>query len=112
MRHCDDILAADRRGTVQGFGTAIMMALTNSLVGETVPKVMTGRIMGMLGTMSAIGTALGPSLGGILIAALAVDAFASVAGVAVRASQTIPHMKIGLFTAGRLHQLQTSKLAS
>jgi EmrB/QacA subfamily drug resistance transporter len=54
----------------QGLGAAIMMALTMAFVGETVPKAKTGRAMGLLGTMSAIGTALGPSLGGLLIAGL------------------------------------------
>lgn len=53
---------------VQGLGGAIMMALTLAFVGETVPKAKTGSAMGLLGTMSAIGTALGPSLGGVLIA--------------------------------------------
>ena len=47
-----------------------MMALTMAFVGETVPKAQTGSAMGLLGTMSAIGTALGPSLGGVLIAGL------------------------------------------
>jgi EmrB/QacA subfamily drug resistance transporter len=54
----------------QGLGAAIMMALTLAFVGETVPKAKTGSAMGLLGTMSAIGTALGPSLGGVLIAGL------------------------------------------
>lgn len=54
----------------QGLGGAIMMALTMAIVGETVPKEKTGSAMGLLGTMSAIGTALGPSLGGLLIAGL------------------------------------------
>jgi MFS family permease len=49
-------------------GAAIMMALTMAFVAETVPKGRTGSAMGLLGTMSAIGTALGPSLGGVLIA--------------------------------------------
>ncbi|MEY4561853.1 MAG: hypothetical protein RLZZ618_1130 [Pseudomonadota bacterium] len=53
---------------VQGVGAALMMALTLSMVGETVPKNRTGQAMGLLGTLSAIGTALGPSLGGLLIA--------------------------------------------
>lgn len=53
---------------VQGVAAAIMMALTLALVGETVPKEKSGSAMGLLGTMSAIGTALGPSLGGLLIA--------------------------------------------
>lgn len=52
----------------QGLGAAVMMALSMALVGETVPKERTGGAMGLLGTMSAIGTALGPSLGGALIA--------------------------------------------
>jgi EmrB/QacA subfamily drug resistance transporter len=52
----------------QGAGAAVMMALTMAFVGETVPKEKTGSAMGLLGTMSAIGTALGPSLGGILSA--------------------------------------------
>src|SRR5215468_4972547 len=54
----------------QGLGAAIMMALSMAFVGETVPKAKTGSARGLLGTMSAIGTALGPSLGGVLISAL------------------------------------------
>ncbi|WP_329905743.1 MFS transporter [Serratia quinivorans] len=51
----------------QGLGAAVMMAMTMALVGETLGKENTGRAMGLLGSMSAIGTALGPSLGGALI---------------------------------------------
>ncbi len=47
-----------------------MMALTLALVGETVPRAKIGSAMGLLGTMSALGTALGPVLGGVLIAGL------------------------------------------
>ncbi len=54
----------------QGLGAAIMMALAMAMVGETVAQAKTGSAMGLLGTMSAIGTALGPSLGGMLIAGL------------------------------------------
>ncbi|HEY9403623.1 MAG TPA: MFS transporter [Pyrinomonadaceae bacterium] len=54
----------------QGLGAAIMMSLTMALVGETVPQAKTGSAMGLLGTMSAVGTTLGPSLGGVLIAGL------------------------------------------
>lgn len=54
----------------QGLGAAIMMAITMAFIGETMPKAKTGSAMGLLGTMSAIGTALGPSLGGVLIAGL------------------------------------------
>ncbi len=54
---------------MQGLGAAIMMALTIAMVGEAVPKEKTGSAMGLLGTMSAMGTALGPTLGGFLISA-------------------------------------------
>jgi EmrB/QacA subfamily drug resistance transporter len=54
---------------VQGVGAAIMMALTMAFAGETVPRERIGSAMGLLGSTSAIGTALGPSLGGFLIAA-------------------------------------------
>lgn len=54
----------------QGLAAAIMMALSLAFVGETVPKEKIGSAMGLLGTTSAIGTALGPSLGGVLIAGL------------------------------------------
>lgn len=53
--------------TAQGFGAAIMMALTMASVADSVPKARAGSAMGWLGTMSAVGTALGPSLGGALI---------------------------------------------
>ncbi|MBJ2270657.1 MFS transporter [Pseudomonas sp. MF6772] len=54
---------------LQGLGAATMMAMTMALVTATVPKEQTGRIMGLLGTMSAVGTGLGPAIGGALIAA-------------------------------------------
>ncbi|WP_434629207.1 MFS transporter [Chromobacterium sp. CV08] len=54
---------------VQGAGAAVMMALSMAFVADVAPKDAIGRAMGWLGTMSAVGTALGPSLGGALIAA-------------------------------------------
>ncbi|OHX12693.1 MFS transporter [Chromobacterium sphagni] len=51
----------------QGLGAAIMLALTVAMLGEAVPRDKAGSAMGLLGTMSAIGTTLGPSLGGLLI---------------------------------------------
>ncbi|MBV8647867.1 MFS transporter [Paludibacterium sp.] len=53
---------------LQGLGAAALIALSMALVGDAVPKEQTGRAMGLLGTMSALGTTLGPSLGGMLIA--------------------------------------------
>ncbi len=59
------LLIAARAG--QGLGAAILMALGMAMIGQTVPRESTGRAMGLLGTMSALGTALGPTAGGILI---------------------------------------------
>lgn len=53
---------------LQGLGAATMMTLAMALIGETVPRQRSGSAMGLLGTLSAIGTALGPSLGGLLLA--------------------------------------------
>ena len=52
---------------VQGFGGAVLMALPVSIIRTVVARERTGSAMGLLGTMSAVGTALGPSLGGITI---------------------------------------------
>ena len=52
----------------QGLGAAVMMASTMALVGDAVPAARAGRAMGFLGTTSAVGTALGPSMGGLLVA--------------------------------------------
>ena len=55
---------------VQGLGAAIMFALTVALVADAVPKTRAGSAMGLLATMSATGTTLGPSLGGLLMASV------------------------------------------
>ncbi|MET3458069.1 MFS transporter [Pseudomonas kilonensis] len=59
------LLVAGR--ALQGLGAAIMMTLTLALVGETVAQEKTGSAMGLLATLSAVGTAFGPSFGGLLI---------------------------------------------
>ena len=51
----------------QGLGGAVLMALPVSIIRTVVARERTGSAMGLLGTMSAVGTALGPSLGGITI---------------------------------------------
>lgn len=51
----------------QGIGGAILMALPISIVRDTIAVDRTGSAMGLLGTMSAVGTALGPSVGGLII---------------------------------------------
>ncbi|WP_449101019.1 MFS transporter [Pseudomonas veronii] len=53
--------------SLQGLGAAIMMAMTLAMVGDTFPQARTARVMGLLGTMSAVGTAMGPGVGGLLL---------------------------------------------
>jgi MFS family permease len=53
---------------LQGLGGAIAMGLSVAMVHDVVPKARAGQAMGVLGSMSAIGTALGPALGGLLLA--------------------------------------------
>jgi MFS family permease len=60
------LLIAARAG--QGLGAAAMMALAMAMVNEASPAGRTGRTMGLLGSVSAAGTALGPAIGGVLIA--------------------------------------------
>lgn len=52
---------------LQGVGAAAMMSLAVASVADIMPRERTGTAMGLLGTISAIGTALGPSLGGALV---------------------------------------------
>ncbi len=52
---------------VQGVGAAFLMTISMALMRETASEARIGRAMGLLGTASALGTALGPSLGGALI---------------------------------------------
>lgn len=52
---------------VQGIGAAIMLALGMAFVGLAIPREKAGAAMGLLGAMSAAGTALGPAAGGLLI---------------------------------------------
>lgn len=52
---------------LQGIGAAFLMTLSMALMRHTASEGSLGRAMGLLGTVSALGTALGPSLGGLLI---------------------------------------------
>ena len=65
-----DLRALIAARAAQGIGAAIMLTLATALIADAVPAARSGSAMGMLGTMSAVGTALGPSLGGVLIAGL------------------------------------------
>ena len=61
-----EVLVAGR--AVQGAGGAILIALPMSIGRDRVAAERLGMAMGVLGTMSATGTALGPSLGGAMLA--------------------------------------------
>lgn len=51
----------------QGMGAAVLMTLSVTIVKKNNETVKMGRAMGLIGTMSAVGTAMGPSLGGFLL---------------------------------------------
>ncbi|MEO7997040.1 MAG: MFS transporter [Gemmatimonadaceae bacterium] len=53
---------------LQGVGAAVMLALTMAVATTTVSTTRAGTAIGLLGAMTAVGTALGPSIGGVLIA--------------------------------------------
>ncbi|MGU5769575.1 MFS transporter [Aeromonas sp. YN13HZO-058] len=53
---------------LQGGAAACMLSLALAMVGQLVPAARRGWCMGLLGTLSACGTALGPSFGGLLTA--------------------------------------------
>lgn len=52
---------------LQGIGAAFLMTLAMALARETAGKARIGRAMGLLATVSALGMAIGPSLGGLLV---------------------------------------------
>lgn len=52
---------------LQGIGAAFLMTLSMALMRQSAGEARLGRAMGLLGTVSALGTALGPALGGLLI---------------------------------------------
>lgn len=54
---------------LQGAAAAFLTTLSIALVQQTAGAGRTGRAMGLIGAMSALGTALGPTLGGFLIPA-------------------------------------------
>lgn len=55
---------------LQGIGAAFLMTLAMALMRQTTPQERMGRAMGLLGMTSGLGTALGPTLGGLLLAEL------------------------------------------
>lgn len=52
---------------VQGIGAAALAVLPMAIVADALSHQKMGRVIGLLATMSAFGTAAGPSIGGVLI---------------------------------------------
>lgn len=52
---------------LQGIGGAVLVALPMAIARDVVPAERLGSAMGLLGTTAAIGTALGPAAGGLLL---------------------------------------------
>lgn len=61
------VLVAAR--ALQGVGAAVLVSLPLALARDFVVPERLGSVMGMLGTAAAVGTALGPAVGGILLGA-------------------------------------------
>lgn len=54
---------------MQGIGAAFLMTLSLALARQIAPSHRVGRAMGLIASASALGTAVGPALGGLLLAA-------------------------------------------
>ncbi len=52
---------------IQGVGAAVLMALPLAIARDTTAEHRTGSVMGLLGTTSAVGTAAGPAVGGLVV---------------------------------------------
>lgn len=52
---------------LQGIGASALLVLPMAIVTEVMPPEKTGRAIGLLATVSAVGTASGPSLGGFFL---------------------------------------------
>ncbi|MBN8825699.1 MULTISPECIES: MFS transporter [unclassified Spirosoma] len=52
---------------LQGMGAAVLMTMSVTIVKKNNKTVKMGSAMGLIGTLSAVGTAMGPSVGGFLL---------------------------------------------
>ncbi|MFL6077970.1 MAG: MFS transporter [Mycobacteriales bacterium] len=64
-----NLAGLDAARVVQGAGAALMQANSVALIATVVPTRLLGRAIGVQGAAQAVGLALGPSVGGLLLAA-------------------------------------------
>lgn len=62
-----DLLALGGARVVQGIGAALLQANSIALIATSVPRRSLGRAIGVQGGAQAVGLALGPSVGGLLL---------------------------------------------
>lgn len=55
---------------IQGLGAALILSLSMAIATELTPKNQLGRTMGILSTITALGIASGPTVGGLLLSTL------------------------------------------
>lgn len=76
---------------LQGVGAAVLVALPLALARDWAPAARLGAAMGLLGSASAVGTALGPAGGGILLGTLGWPAlFAAMLPLGAAAALLLP----------------------
>ncbi|WP_252732130.1 MFS transporter [Paraglaciecola arctica] len=97
---------------LQGAGAALILSSTIALAGTLLPKNKTGLAMGLMGTTAAIGTSLGPVLGGMTLAVLSWPfifwLLAILAGLAfVLCSNGIPDEHVSTLNPKRFDSLGT-----
>ena len=98
--------------TLQGIAAAFLMTLTIALVRETASPARMGRAMGLMGTVSAIGTALGPSLGGVLVSSTGWQGIFFRSGPGCRGDLVLPSCRCRAMRNGRSRPQPASALPS
>lgn len=89
---------------LQGIGASALTVLPISLVSHILPKESSGRTIGLLATMSAVGTASGPTIGGFLISLLGWRSIFHLMGIMALLIFLISKKMIPSSTSARLPQ--------